>query len=59
MARIILEDEEGTQVVIETNAYDHSEGVSPEGKIFRRFGPPINLSGERWDEEDGPTWWRK
>ena len=59
MECILLEDEEGTQAVIETNTYDPSEGISPQGKTFRRFGPPTNLSGERWDEEDGPTWWRK
>ena len=59
MARIVVENQDREQVVIETTTLDHSEGISPDGTIFRLAEfPPTNLPGERWDQEDGETYWR-
>ena len=59
MMRIILENDDHDVVVVETTNLDHNEAVAPDGTIFTLFGPPTNLSGEQWDEEEGPTWWRR
>lgn len=59
MARIILENEDNERIVIETTTLDHAEGVSPDGTRFvLRESRPTNLTGERWDTEDGETYWR-
>ena len=58
MARILLTDELGEQFTIETNTGDHDEGVTPAGEAWHRVGPPTNLPGERWDNEQGETAWR-
>lgn len=46
------------QFIIETTALDFSEGTDALGTTWTLQGSPLNLSGERWDSEDGETAWR-
>ena len=57
--KLTLENDTLETMVVETATRDHSEAVAPDGRRFHLVGPPSNLPGERWDEEDGETWWRK
>ena len=59
MAKITLEDSGGEQVVIETDTTEHDRGVAPDGTVFRLVRQPLKLPGERWDADDGKTWWRR
>ena len=55
---VILEND-SDQVVVETNNFDNTEAVAPDGTRFELKEKPTNLSGERWDDEHGVSYWRK